>query len=136
MSMDWAEPDEKDANAVAALTKKDRKDAVEDFALVMKNVVYPLLQKEAPEKYQEVVYKFDMLENELHMRKKEENLEEGIDKLEKVREEVEATYLKIERTKDAVERAAQVVQENRDDVVAVFRACQRMRVNRDAREHE
>ena len=107
------------------------------------------------EKYNEVVYKFDMLENELHMHKKEENLEEGIDKLEKVREEVEASYLKMERTKEAVERKAQCVQESSDDLMGiaeailrvpsiaasplsepVFRACQRMRENRDAREHE
>ncbi len=43
-------------------------DAVEECAALMKNDVFPILQKEMErEKYNEVVHKCDMLENELHM---------------------------------------------------------------------
>ena len=147
MSMDLAEADEKD--------EKDA-DAVEEFAALMENDIFPILQKEMErEKYSEVVYKFGRLENELHMRKMDENLEEEIEKLEKVRDEVDASYLRMERTKEAVAHEGQYVQEISDNFMGMaeailrvpavaasplseplFRACQRVRENRDAREHE
>jgi uncharacterized protein YaaN involved in tellurite resistance len=113
--------DRKDADAdadkecVRSLTRE--KCAVTEFKEIMMSDVLPILEKSmVREKFLFVVSKFDNLENELHMRKQEENLEEGIDRLEKVMEEAEATYRKIERTKEDMERRAQSVEEMSDNM--------------------
>ena len=108
-----------DKECVRSLTRE--KCAVTEFVDIMKSDVLPILEKSmVREKYDEVVSKFDMLENELHMRKKEENLEEVIDKLEKAREDVEEEVEKIERMKEAMEHIAQGVREIQDDFMVNF----------------
>ena len=106
-----------DKECVRSLTRE--KCAVTEFKEIMVSDVLPILRSSARrgemerDKYSEVVYKFDMLENELHMLKQEENLEEGIDRLEKVMEELEATYRK---SAEDMERRAQSLEEMEHNV--------------------
>ena len=101
-----------DKECVRSLTRE--KCAVTEFKEIMMSDVLPILEKSmVREKFLFVVSKFDNLENELHMLKQEENLEEGIDRLEKVMEELEATYRK---SAEDMERRAQSLEEMEHNV--------------------
>jgi hypothetical protein len=105
-----------DKECVRSLTRE--KCALTAFKKILVSNVLPALISSARrgeierEQYNEVISKFDKLENEFHMLKQEENLEEGIEmqekleegirKLEKVREEAEASLLKAEMAMLAV----------------------------------